>query len=182
VLRIRPQTAEEQTSAEEVVFRTAITGGAVDRSFFGSIDEGVRAELARGGKAGVRIVGVHVTLIDGSMHAQDSNERAFMAAGALAVREALGGLGLELLEPWVRVEVACPAEHVGAVIGSLSAKRAQVTEMIPLVQTATVRVVAPVSELFGYPVMLRSLTQGRGTCVMEPDGFRPVPRQRARTA
>ena len=182
VLRIRPQTAEEQASAEEVVFHTAITGGAVDRSFFGSIEDGVRAELARGGKAGVRIVGVHVTLVDGSMHAQDSNERAFMAAGALAVREALGDLGLELLEPWVRVEVTCPAEHVGAVIGSLSAKRAQVTEMIPLTQTATVRVVAPVAELFGYPVMLRSLTQGRGTCVMEPDGFRTVPRQRTATA
>lgn len=179
VLRIRPQTAEEMASAEEVIFQATVKGGGIDRRYFGSVEDGVRSELARGGKAGVRIVGAHVTLIDGSMHAQDSNERGFMSAGALAIRNALDCLGLQLLEPWVRVEVACPGEHVGAVIGSLNAKRAQVTELIPLAPTATVRVVAPVAELFGYPVMLRSLTQGRGTCVMEPDGFRPVPQRLA---
>ena len=178
VLELRPQTAEEFATGDDVRFAVAIKGGAVDRAFFPAIEDGVRSELARGGKAGVRIVGMHVALIDGSMHVQDSNERAFAAAGALAVREAQDELGVELLEPWMRVAVDCPAEHVGAVIGSLNAKRGQVTEVEPRHGLVAVHAAAPLAELFGYPVLLRSLTQGRGTCVLEPAGFRPAPAQR----
>ncbi len=178
LLALRPQTEAELASGDDVRFVVAIKGGAVDRAYFSAIEDGVRTELARGGKAGVRIVGVHVSLVDGSMHVQDSNERAFAAAGALAIREALGDLGLELLEPWMRLEVDGPAEHVGAIIGSLNAQRGQVTEVQPRPGAVTVHAVAPLAELFGYTVRLRSLTQGRGTCVLEPAGFRPGPERR----
>jgi elongation factor G len=178
-LALRPQTADESASGEDLLFATAIRGGAVDRVYFAAVEDGVRTELARGGAAGVRIVGVHATLIDGRMHAQDSNERAFAAAGMLAVREALPRLGLELLEPWMRVDAECPTEHLGAVIGSLNAKRGQIAEVEPRGVQATLRAAAPMAELFGFPVLLRSLTQGRGACVMEPCGFRPAPRARS---
>jgi elongation factor G len=174
-LAIRPQTETELASAEDVRFVAAIKGGAVDRAYFSAIEDGVRTELARGGTSGVPIVGVHVTLVDGSMHAQDSNERAFAAAGALAIREALSGLGIELLEPWMHMVVECPGDHVGTVIGSLNAKRGQIAEVTPRQGSVTIHGSAPLAELFGYPVLLRSLTQGRGTCVLEPAGFRPVP-------
>lgn len=36
---------------------------------------------------------------------------------------------------------------------------------------------APLAELFGYTLLLRSLTQGRGSCVLEPAAFRPVSRR-----
>lgn len=177
-LAIRPQTEAESASAEDVHFTVAIKGSAVDRAYFSAIEDGVRTELARGGQAGVRIVGVHVTLVDGSMHVQDSNERAFAAAGALAIREALEHLGIELLEPWMHVAVECPGDHVGAVIGSLNAKRGQIAEVEPRGGQVTIHGSAPLAGLFGYTVLLRSLTQGRGSCILEPAGFRPVPRNR----
>jgi elongation factor G len=173
-LAIRPQTASELASGDDVRFELGIKGGVIDRSFHASIEEGVRAELARGGQSGVRIVGVHVTLIDGSMHAQDSNERAFAAAGALAIREALGSLGVELLEPWMRVEVDCPTEFVGGVIGSIHSVHGRVSEVVANGGISTVRATAALSGLFGYAGRLRSLTQGRGSCVVEPAGFQPV--------
>jgi elongation factor G len=179
VLDIRPQTdAERAAHADaEVVFTVAMKGGAIDRAYHPAIEDGVRAELARGGSgrdAGIRIVGVHVTLVDGSMHVQDSNERAFAAAGALAIREALPALGLEILEPWMRVVVDCPADHAGAVIGSLNAKRGRISDVTDHDGHVTVTGSVPLAKLFGYPVALRSLTQGRGACVMEPAGFMPA--------
>jgi elongation factor G len=178
-LALRPLSADEAAGGAELVFEPDVRGGAVDRSYWSAVEAGVRAEFERGGPAGVRIVGVHATLVDGAMHAQDSNERAFEAAGALAVREALGGLGVELLEPWMTVVVEGPTEHAGAVIGDLRARRGQVGEVIALSEgSVRVRATAPMAELFGYPVHLRSLTQGRGGCVLEPDGFRPAPARR----
>ena len=180
LIAFRPLTEAEQAAGDEVRFAVALKGGAVDRAFFPAIEAGVRAELARGWTAGVRIVGVQATLVDGSMHVQDSNERAFAAAGALAVRTALPDLGVELLEPWMRLELDCPADHVGAVIGSLNAKRGQVAEVSPHAGTVAIRGTAPLAGLTGFAVQLRSLTQGRGTCVMEPAGFRPVAAARPR--
>ena len=175
VIDIRPQTETEMAAGAEVIFAVALKGGAIDRVYFSAIEDGVRAELARGGSSGgVRIVGVHVTLVDGSMHVQDSSERSFAAAGALAIREALPALGVEMLEPWMRVVVECPSEHAGAVIGSLNAKRGRISEVVTNADHITIHGSAPLAKLFGYPVTLRSLTQGRGACIMEPAGFRPA--------
>ena len=175
LLRIRPTTTEEDATASDgVVFATDVRGGRVDREFFPAVEDGVRTELARGGRSGVRITGVHVTLVDGSMHVQDSNERAFAAAGALAVRLALGDLGLEVLEPWMHLDADTPAAHAGTVIGAINARRGQITDVTPVGDGMRVRAVAPMADLFGFTVALRSLTQGRGTCVLEPAGFRPA--------
>jgi elongation factor G len=174
-LRLRPMTVDESADGTEFIFVSAIRGGAVDRCYWAAVEDGVRIELERGGKEGVRIVNVHATLVDGSMHTQDSNERAFQAAGALAVREALSSLGLELLEPWMGVTVECPADFVGGVIGSLNARRGRIDETAPLGGGfVAVTAEAPMAELFGYAVTLRSLTQGRGSCALLPVGFRPV--------
>ena len=43
--------------------------------------------------------------------------------------------------------------------------------------TKVIRALAPLAELFGYVTVLRSLTQGRGTAMMEFSHYEPVPQQ-----
>jgi elongation factor G len=100
---------------------------------------------------------------------------AFEAAGVQAFRLACEG-NSQLLEPIMKIEIEAPEEKTGDVIGDLSSRRGLVEEMITKpggISSVTGKV--PLSEMFQYSTMLRSLTQGRGTYAMEPSTYEPVP-------
>ena len=100
---------------------------------------------------------------------------AFEAAGVLAFRLAAEG-NSQLLEPIMQIEIECPEEKTGDVIGDLSSRRGVVDEMLARpggVSSVTGKV--PLSEMFQYSTMLRSITQGRGTYSMEPSTYEAVP-------
>ncbi|MFW5829220.1 MAG: elongation factor G, partial [Planctomycetota bacterium] len=175
ILKIRPMTSEEVTAHGDFVFEDKIKGGAIPREYIPAISYGCKAELARGYVAGYPIIGVHITLIDGSYHDVDSSEMAFRAAGALAMRLAFEKLGVQLLEPWMRVEVETPDEFTGNVIGSLNSKRAIINETVSRGVVTVVRGEVPLGEMFGYTTDLRSLTQGRAAFSMEPGDYKAVP-------
>ena len=100
---------------------------------------------------------------------------AFEAAGVLAFRMASEG-NSTLLEPLMKIEIECPEEKTGDVIGDLSSRRGIVDEMVAKpggISAVTGKV--PLAEMFQYSTTLRSLTQGRGTYSMEPANYEPVP-------
>ncbi len=175
-VKIRPMTEEERQTGEEFMFEDKIKGGAIPKEYIPAVAAGAKAELARGFVAGYPIIGVHITLIDGSYHDVDSSEMAFRAAGALAIRQGNPDLGVQLLEPWMKVEVETPEEFTGQVIGSLNSKRAIISETEARGPITNVRGETPLSEMFGYTTELRSLTQGRAAFSMEPGDYKPVPR------
>jgi elongation factor G len=157
------------------VWETAIKGGSIPKEYFNSIRDGIIAELARGHVAGYPVIGVHATLVDGSTHDVDSSEMAFKAAGQLAVRLAYDQMGVQLLEPWMRVECETPEEFTGNIIGSLNSKRAMITETEARGSVTNIRGEVPLGEMFGYTTELRSLSQGRAAFAMEPGDYKPVP-------
>jgi elongation factor G len=175
LVTIRPMTEEERQTLGDFHFADKIKGGVIPREYIPAVEAGVRAELERGYIAGFPIIGVHVTLTFGSYHDVDSSEMAFRAAGALAVRTAYPDLGVQILEPWMRVEVETPEEFTGNVIGSLNSKRAIISETESRGIITNVRGEVPLSEMFGYTTELRSLTQGRANFSMEPGDYKPVP-------
>ncbi len=176
VIKIRPLTDEEKAAGHEFIWVNSIKGGAIPKEYISSIEAGCLAEFSRGHVAGYPIIGAHMELIDGSYHDVDSSEMAFRAAGALAIREALPKLGVELLEPWMKVEVETPDEFTGTIIGSLNAKRAMISETEPRGVTTVVRGETPLGEMFGYTTDLRSMSQGRAAFTMEPGDYKSVPR------
>ncbi len=176
VLKIRKMTDEEiQAAGTDFMFENAIRGGAIPREYIPAVEAGAREELLRGYVAGYPIINVHITVIDGSTHDVDSSEMAFKAAGALAIREALPRLGVQVLEPWMNVEVETPDEFTGSIIGSLNSKRAMISDTEARGSVTVVRGSVPLAEMFGYTTEIRSLSQGRAAFVMEPSDYKPVP-------
>jgi elongation factor G len=174
-LEIRPLTAEEKKAGNEFIFEDAVRGGSIPKEYRKPIEEGVRNELARGYVLGYPCINCHVKLIDGSYHDVDSSEHAFVAAGALAIRLAYPQLGVQVLEPWMLVEVETPDEFTGSIMGSLQSKRAMITETVKRGANNIIRCEVPLGEMFGYTTDLRSMSQGRASYSMEPAEYKAVP-------
>jgi elongation factor G len=114
------------------------------------------------------VVDLKVRLVDGKFHEVDSSDRAFQAAGSLALREAIERGRPVLLEPMMKVEVIAPQEYTGDLIGDLSGRAAIINGIDPRSAGAqAILAQVPLANMFGYATTLRSLTQGRGSFTME---------------
>jgi len=74
----------------------------------------------------------------------------------------------------MKVEIFCPRENVGEVIGYLSMKGGLVQSIQSQANQEIIHSHAPLKEMFGFSTQLRSLTQGRGSFSMEFDHFEPI--------
>lgn len=160
---------------EGFVFENKIVGGVIPKEFIPPVEQGVKEMMDTGVLAGYPMVGVRVSLVNGSYHEVDSSEMAFKIAGGLAFREAARKAGPVLLEPVMKVEVVVPEQYMGDVIGDLSSKRGSIEGMEPVAGgLRAIHAFVPLSEMFGYATVLRSMTQGRGTFTMEFDHYEKV--------
>ena len=158
-------------------FINAVSGGSIPKEFIGPVDAGIQGALQSGVLAGYPVVDVKVTLYDGSYHEVDSSEMAFKIAGSMAFKEACRLADPVLLEPIMKVSVTVPEEYMGDVIGDINSRRGEVQgfeDRSGGVKQIIARV--PLGDMFGYATDLRSKTQGRGQYVMEPDGYKEVPK------
>jgi elongation factor G len=156
-------------------FVNAIKGGIIPDNFIPSVEKGVKEAMEKGVLAGYPIKDIRVTLFDGSYHEVDSSDIAFKIAGAIALQEAVKQGNPILLEPIMKVEVVIPPEFLGDVTGDLSSRRAKIEEVFDRGMTKVIRAKVPLTEMFGYVTVLRSLTQGRGTSLMEFSHYEPLP-------
>ena len=156
-------------------FVNEIKGGAIPKEFIPAVEKGITEAMTSGVVAGYEVVDVKVTLYDGSFHDVDSSEMAFKIAGSLAFKDAVKKAGAVVLEPMMKVEVVCPEDFMGTVIGDLSSRRGKVqgTELRGELQGVQSEV--PLSEMFGYATDVRSLTEGRATFTMEFSTYADVP-------
>lgn len=152
-----------------------IFGGAVPRNFIPSVEKGVRECMKRGILAGYPIVDLKVTFYDGSSHDVDSSDMAFQIAASIGLQKVFMEAHPILLEPIMNVEVTCPAEQAGDVIGDLNSRRGRIVGMEPSGETAVVRAQAPMAEMLTYEPSLRSMTGGRGGYAMEFSHYEEVP-------
>jgi len=129
--------------------------------------------------AGYPVVGVRVTLIDGSFHEVDSSDIAFEQAAVIAVQDALKKAHPVILEPVMRLQAIVPEANFGAVQGSLLAKRGVITDSKMHGNMRVIDAKVPLGEMFGYSSELRSATAGRGTFTMEPLAYERLPEQLA---
>jgi elongation factor G len=167
----------EPAPGEGFVFEDKITGGSIPRQFIKPTMEGMKDAMRRGYLAGYELVDIKATLLFGSYHEVDSDERSFHICGSLAFQDAVKKAKAVLLEPIMRVEVVTPEEYMGAVNGDLNRRRGQIDGMQPRpggVQVVTAFV--PLSEMFGYTTDLRSATQGRATSSMHFERYSEAPR------
>jgi len=167
---------EPRKRGEGFEFIDEIKGGIIPREFIPAVEKGVKEAMEKGVLAGYPLVDLRVTLQDGSFHEVDSSEFAFQVAGSIALQGGVKRGKPVLLEPIMKLEIICPADFFGQVIGDLGARRGKVEETEDREQIKIIRAKAPLSEMFGYATTLRSLTEGRGTFTMEFDRYEETPK------
>ena len=157
-------------------FINSVTGGSIPKEYIPAVDAGIKGALQAGVLAGYPVVDVKVTLYDGSYHEVDSSEMAFKIAGSMAFKEACRIAEPVLLEPIMKVTVIVPEEYMGDVIGDLNSRRGEIQGFDDRSGLKQISARVPLGDMFGYATDLRSKTQGRGQYVMEPDGYKEVPK------
>jgi elongation factor G len=168
---------EPNPASMEVEFVDEIVGGAIPREFIPAVEDGIRQICESGTELKLPIVGLKARLVDGKYHDVDSSEMAFRTAGNIAIREALAQLGFVILEPLMKLEVTCPDEYTGTVIGDLNGRRMVIEDLGQMPgNLRVIRGKVPIAEMFQYSTTLRSATQGRGTFSMEPAEYQAIPR------
>jgi small GTP-binding protein len=123
----------------------------------------------------IPMIGVKATLIDGAFHDVDSSVLAFEIAGRACFREAAPKLGVQLLEPIMKVEVVTPEDYVGNVIGDLNGRRGQIQGQEARGVAVVINAMVPLANMFKYVDNLRSMSQGRAQYTMQFDHYEPVP-------
>ena len=157
-------------------FVNNIVGGAIPKEYIEPANQGIQGAMQTGVLAGYPVVDVKVTLYDGSYHEVDSSEMAFKIAGSMAFKDAARKADPVILEPIMKVVVIVPEEYMGDVIGDLNSRRGEIQGFEDRSGVKQINSHVPLSEMFGYATDLRSKTQGRGQYVMEPDGYKEVPK------
>ncbi len=171
VLEIEPM--EPGTGYE---FNNKTIGGSVPKEFVEPANQGIQEAMQSGILGGYPVVDVRVNLVDGSYHDVDSSEMAFKIAGSIGFKDAMRKASPILLEPIMKVDITVPEEYMGDVMGDISSRRGRIEGMEAISGAQKIAAMVPLSEMFGYATALRSRTQGRGTFVMQPAQFEPVPK------
>ena len=168
-------TLAPQSENNGLIFENKIIGGSIPREYISAVHKGVEEAMQNGPVAGYPLVGLKVTLYDGSYHEVDSSEMAFKIAGSMALQDAVKKAKPILLEPIMEVEVVVPSDYMGEVIGDLNSRRGKISGMTQRPDAQVVNAAVPLSEMFGYATRLRSLTQGRAVYTMQFARYEPVP-------
>jgi elongation factor G len=100
---------------------------------------------------------------------------AFQAAGIGAFRQIYRKAKPHILEPIMKVTVEGPTEYQGAMFGSLNQRRGIILASSENGAMSMVEAEVPLSEMFGYSTVIRSLTQGKAEFTMEFLKYGKVP-------
>jgi elongation factor G len=156
-------------------FVDSIKGGAIPNEFIPSCDKGFKEAVKKGTLIGFPIVNIRCTINDGQSHPVDSSDIAFQLAAIGAFREAYNKAKPCILEPIMKVSVEGPSEYQGNIYGSLNQRRGVIASSTEDGAFCRVEADVPMSEMFGYSTVLRSLTQGKAEFTMEFQKYGKVP-------
>jgi elongation factor G len=173
-LTVRGREVFNLTWGGKLVFYNCIVGGAIDTRFLPSILKGIMEKMHEGPLTGSYVRDVRVCIYDGKMHPVDSNDISFKIAGIMAFKQAFKQADPQILEPVYKVEVMCPEDLTGAVMGDLQSRRGIVEGMDTEGHFQKVIAKVPLAELHDLSSSLRSISQGRAKFKIEFDNYAPV--------
>lgn len=163
---------------QDFEFVDKVVGGVVPKNYIPSVEKGAREALSNGIISEYPMVGVRVTLYDGSYHTVDSSDMAFKIAAAMSLRKAVDSAKPVLLEPIYNMELMIPDAFMGDCIGDLNSKRGKILGMDPQENgLQLIKAQVPLAETQKYVIDLKSITQGRGTFKMTFSHYEELPPQ-----
>jgi len=148
-------------------FVDQIKGGAIPKEFIPSCDKGFQEAIKKGTLLGFPIVNTRVTINDGQSHPVDSSDIAFQLAAIGGFREAYEKAKPVILEPIMRVSIEGPTEFQGNFFASINQRRGMIVSSTEEGSFCKVEAEVPLSEMFGFSTVIRSLSQGKAEFTME---------------
>ncbi|CRK93506.1 CLUMA_CG007042, isoform A [Clunio marinus] len=167
---LEPLPAPNNTGLE---FTDETVGTNVPKQFIPGIEKGFRLMAEKGLLSGHKLSGIKFRLKDGAHHIVDSSELAFMMAAQGAVKQVFEDGSWQILEPIMSVEVTCPEEFQGTIIGQLNKRHGIITGTDGTEGWSSIYAEVPLNDMFGYVGELRSMTQGKGEFCMEYSRYSP---------
>ena len=152
-------------------FKSEITNETIPDIFIPAIKKGVMESLESGALMGYPVVDVEAVLTGGVYKESLSTELAYTVSASMACKAALADGGSFLLDPIMNVEIFVPETFMGEVIGDLNSRSGKIESIEHKMDVQVIKVVVPLSRMFGYSTSLRSATQGRGTFTMHFSHF-----------
>ncbi|MFO0817170.1 MAG: elongation factor G [Pirellulales bacterium] len=128
-----------------------------------------------GAIAGFPLMKLRIRFLGGEWNPETSDERAFRIAASDAFQKGLQEGGKVLLEPIMKLDIVTPDEYVGDFVGDLQQRRSVIAGTENRGKVTAIEAHAPLKELFGYSSAMRSLSQGRAGCSIEPLHYAPAP-------
>ncbi len=165
----------EPNEASNYEFVDSIKGGAIPKEFIPSCDKGFKEAIKKGSLIGFPIVNTRVTVNDGQSHPVDSSDIAFQLAAIGAFREVYEKAKPVILEPIMKVEIEGPTEFQGNFFASINQRRGIIAASSEDGHFCKVEAEVPLSEMFGFSTVIRSLSQGKGEFTMEFLKYGKVP-------
>jgi elongation factor G len=156
-------------------FADKTRGGVLPREFISDVETGIREAMEAGLVAGFPVTDLKAALLDGSYHEVDSSPIAYKIAGSLALKEAGRKANPVILEPIMNLEVISPDDYLGDIAGDINSRRGRIEGMELRGGSRVIRILVPLSEMFGYATVLRTITQGRGVFSMEFHQYEKTP-------
>jgi elongation factor G len=148
----------------------------IPEAYLSVVVEGFTQQGEGGGSLGFPLLKTRITVLSGEYHETESNDIAFRLAAADAFHTALREAGIVLLEPIMKLEITTPEEYLGDIVSDLQQRRGIITHTQVRGRNNTlIEAEAPLANLFGYSSAIRSLSQGRASCSMEPSAYGPAP-------
>lgn len=156
-------------------FEDKVVGGVIPRNFIPAVEKGVIEASKEGVMAGYPMVDFKAALYDGSYHSVDSSELAFKIAASMAYKKIAMDAKPVILEPIMTLDIYCPEQYVGSVIGDLNSRRGRIGNVEPQTSGQHIRASVPMSEILKYAPDLRSMTGGHGMFTMEFSHYEELP-------
>jgi elongation factor G len=156
-------------------FVNEVKGGNIPKDYIPACDAGFQAFMEKGPLIGFPVTGIRVVLADGKYHPVDSSEIAFRTAARDALRRIYHKAAPQILEPIMKLSVEGPSEFAGNIFSSINQRRGIIVSTVEDGTFVRVDAEVPLSEMFGFSTVIRSLTQGKAEFSMEFLKYGKVP-------
>lgn len=178
-LEVRFEPLEDRSAKVIVLDRTPVEKMLPEALRQAALEE-LRNRAEGGGLIGsFPLTGMRISILGGEIAEVGSDEVAFRIAANDAFDDGLKKGSPTLLEPVMKLDITTPPDYLGDIVGDLQQRRGLIERTEARGAVTNVWALAPLKELFGYSSAIRSLSQGRAGCSMEPHGYQVAPQEDA---
>ncbi|MCX7862939.1 MAG: elongation factor G [Bacteroidales bacterium] len=156
-------------------FISEIEDKSFPQEYINAVQRALKMAMLNGPLASYPIESMKAVLNKASFIQGESDATAFEIVANLAFRNIGQKIQATLLEPIMKLEVVTPEDYVGEVLSDINRRRGIVLETESKLGARVINAHVPLSEMFGYVTILRTLTSGRASSTMEFSHYDALP-------